>query len=87
MDSLINSDKIETEESNKKVDKVEKFEEAVTIIKECKEIIRKKNENILCIAYHVWKVLRRFKENEKFIKLVNEFNVHKTIYTNITNVL
>ena len=53
MDSLINSDKIETEESNKKVDKVEKFEEAVTIIKECKEIIRKKNENILCIAYHV----------------------------------
>ena len=51
MDSLINSDKIE--ETNKKVDKVEKFEEAVTIIKECEEIIRTKNENILCIAYHV----------------------------------
>ena len=38
MDSLINSDKIETEVSNKEVDKVDKFEE--TVIKECKEIIR-----------------------------------------------
>ena len=51
MDSLINSDKIETEVSNKEVDKVDKFEE--TVIKECKEIIRKKNENILCIAFHL----------------------------------
>ena len=30
---------------------------------------------------------QKIQEKEKFIKLVNEFNVHKTIYTNITNVL
>ena len=47
----MNSDKIETEELKEKADKVEKSEDAVTIIKECEEIIRTKKKNNVCITY------------------------------------
>ena len=76
--SLISSDKIETEEPNEKADKVEKSEDVATIIKGCKLIICTKKKKIVCILYHQEKVFKRFKEKQKFIKLVNEINVHKT---------
>ena len=44
-------------------------------------------ENIICIAYHQGKVFRRFKEKEKFIKLVKEFNVHKNTMIFKMNIL
>ena len=60
------------QELNEKADKVEKSEDATNIIKDYKEIIRAKKKNIACIAYHQGRVFRRFKEKEKFIKLVND---------------
>ena len=62
MDSLINSDKIETEVSNKKVDKVEKFEE--TVIKECKEIIRKKMKTFYALRITYEKFLEDSKRKK-----------------------
>ena len=44
IDSIINSDIIETEELNEKADEVEKSEDAATIIKQYKEIIRTKRK-------------------------------------------
>ena len=44
INSMINSDKIETEELNDKADKVEKSEDVTTIIKEYEEIIMYKNQ-------------------------------------------
>ena len=47
IDSIINSDIIETKELDEKADKVENFEDTVaTIIKQYKEIIRTKKNNI-----------------------------------------
>ena len=63
IDSSINNDKIETEQLNEKADKVLKSENAINIIREYKEIMRKKKKkNITCIAYHQGKVFRKFKE-------------------------
>ena len=78
IDSIFDNDITETEELNKKADKVEKPEDAATIIKQYEDIIHTKKRNIISIAYHRGKVLKRFKDKEKFIKLVNEFKVHKS---------
>ena len=42
------------------------------------DIIRTKKKNIICIAYHQEKVFQKFKEKDKFIKLVKEVKAHKT---------
>ena len=39
---------------------------------------RKKKKKNIFIAYHQQKVFKRFKGKEKFIKIVNEFKVHKS---------
>ena len=52
VDSLINNEKVETEELNKQADKVGKSEDAATVIKEYKDIIRTKEKIIVFIAYH-----------------------------------
>ena len=78
IDSLCNNDIIETEELNEKADKKEKPEDATPIIKQYEDIIRTKKKNIIPIVYRQGKVFKRFKDKEKFIKLVNEFKVHKS---------
>ena len=81
IDSIINTDIIEREELNEKADKTEKSEDAPAIKKQCEEMIRTKKKKIICIVYHQGKPFKRFKEKEKFIKLVSEFNVHKNTIT------
>ena len=78
IDSIVNNDIIETQELNEKADKVEKPEDTATVIKQYEAIIRTKKKNIISIAYHQGKVFKRFKDKEKFIRLVNEFKVHKS---------
>ena len=69
---------VETEELNKKEKEVQKPEDAAAVIKQYEEIFRTKKRNIISIAYHQGKVLKKFKDKEKFIKLVNEFKVRKS---------
>ena len=77
IDSLISNDIIETEELNEKADKAEKLEDSAPIIRQYEDIIRTKNKNIISIAHHQGKVFKRFKDEEKFVKLVNEFKIQK----------
>ena len=65
------------QELNEKADK-EKPKDAAAIIKQYEEIICTEKKNITSIAYHQGRVFKRFKDKEKFIKLVNEFKVHKS---------
>ena len=37
-----------------------------------------KNKGIINVAYHQGQVFKRFKEKEKFAKLVSELRIHKT---------
>ena len=78
IDSIFNNDITETEVSNENADKVEKPEDAAAIIKQYEDIIRTRKKNIISIAYDQGKVFKRFKDKEKFIKLVSEFKGHKS---------
>ena len=48
------------------------------MIKQYEDIIRTKKKCIINIAFHQGKFFKEFKEKDKFITLVNQFNVHKT---------
>ena len=72
---------VETQELNKKVEEVQKLEEAAEVIQQYEEIIRTKKKGIIPIAYHQEKVFKKFKDKEKFIKLISQFKVHKTTIT------
>ena len=78
IESIVINGIIETDELNKKAEEVQKPEDAAAVIKQYKEIIRTKKKHIISIAYHQGKVFKKFKDKKKFIKLVNEFKVHKT---------
>ena len=47
-------------------------------MKQYEDIIRTKDKNIVSVEYHQGKLFKRFKDTKKFIKLVNEFKVHKS---------
>ena len=75
---IVINDVIETEKLKKKVEEVQNPEEAAKVIQEYENISWTKKEGIICIAYYQGKVFKKFKDKEKFIKLVNAFKVHKT---------
>ena len=78
IDSTVHNDIIETKELNEKADKVEKPEDAAAVIKQYEDIIRTRKKNI-SIAYHQGKVFKRFKDEEKFVKLVNELRYSRVL--------
>ena len=78
VDSIFNNNMVEIEELNKMAEEVGKPEDATAVIKQYEDIIRTKKKGVISIAYHQGKVFKRFKDKEKFIKLVNEFKVHKS---------
>ena len=83
IESMVNNDIIETEELNKMAEEVEKPEDAAAVIKQYEDIIRMKKKNLISITYHQGKVFKRIKDKEKFIRLINEFKVHKSTIYNI----
>ena len=63
---MISSSAVETEELNKKVDKVEKPENAADIIKQYEEILCTKRKCLISTAYHQGNVFSRFRQKKKF---------------------
>ena len=63
IDSLVYDDKINTEDLNMRVNRVEDYEEAMNIIKEYEDIIKKNKKNIIFFAYQRDEIYRKFKEN------------------------
>ena len=78
VESIVINDIIETDGLNKKAEEVRKPEETAAVIKQYEVIIWTKKKGIISIAYHQGKVFKKFKDKEKFIKLINQFKVHKT---------
>ena len=78
IESLVMNDTIESDELTKKIPEVKDPGKAAEVIQECESIIRTKKKGIIWIAYHQGKVFKKFKDNEKFITLVNKLGIHKT---------
>ena len=68
---------VETEELNEQAGIVDKLEDAANLIKKYEEILKTKRKGIMSVVYHQGKVFSRFREKEKFLKLVADFGVHK----------
>ena len=77
VDSLFNNDMVETEELNEQAGIVDKPEDAADLIKKYEEILKTKRKGIISVAYHQGKFFSRFREKEKFVRLVADFGVHK----------
>ena len=78
LDSMIMDEVAEFENLNEEADEVEDPEKVAKIIKRYEDIIKTKRKGIINVAYHQGQVFKRFKEKEKFAKLVSELGIHKT---------
>ena len=70
MYTIVNNGIIEAEELNEKAARVEKPNDGTDVIKHYEDIIRTKQKGIISIAYHEGNVFKRFKDKEKFTRLV-----------------
>ena len=77
LESIIINEVVESEELNKEAEEIKEPEKAAKIIKQYEDIIKTKKKGIISIAYYQGKVFKRFKEKEKFIKLVSQLGIHK----------
>ena len=78
LDSITIDEVLECEYLNTEAEEVQHLERAAEIIKRYEDIIKTKNKGIINVAYHQGQVFKRFKEKEKFAKLVSELGIHKT---------
>ena len=78
LDSMTIDEIVEFDDLNKEAEETQDPEEAAKIIKRYEDIIKTKNKGIINVAYHQGQVFKRFKEKEKFAKLVSELGIHKT---------
>ena len=78
LDSMIIDENLEFDDLNKEAEReVQDPEKAAKIIKQYENIIKTKRKGIIKVAYHQGQVFKKFKEKEKFAKLVSELGIHK----------
>ena len=78
LDSMTIDEIVEFDDLNKEAEKIEDPEKVAEIIKRYEDVIKMKNKGIINVAHHQGQVFKRFKEKEKFAKLVSELGIHKT---------
>ena len=78
LDSMTVDEIVEFDDLNKGAEKMQDSKKAAEIIKRYEDIIKTKNKGIINVAYHQGQVFKRFKEKERFAKLVSELGFHKT---------
>ena len=85
LDSMTIDEIVEFDDLNKEAEEVQDPEKAVIIIKRYENIIKTKRKGIINVTYQ-GQVFKRFKEKEKFAKLVSELRIHKTTIISRINV-
>ena len=78
LDFMIIDENLEFDDLNKETEEIQDSEKAAEIIKRFEDVIRTKKKGIINVVFHQGQILKRFKEKEKFAKLVNELGIHKT---------
>ena len=78
LDSMTIDEIVKFDDLNREAEEVQDPEKAVIIIEQYENIIKTKRKGIINVAYHQGQVFKRFKEKEKFAKLVSELGIHKT---------
>ena len=78
LDSMTIVEVVEFDNLNKEAEETKDPPKASKIIKQYGNIIETKNKGIMNVACHQGQVFKRFKEKEKFGKVVSELGIHKT---------
>ena len=78
LDSIIIDENLELDDLSKEAEEVQDPEKAAKIIKRYEDIIKTKRKSIISVAYRQGQIFKRFKEKEKFTKLVSKLGIHKT---------
>ena len=78
---------VEFDDLNKEAEEIQDPEKAAEIIKRYEDIIKTKNKEIVNVAFYQGQIFKRFKEREKFTKLVSKLGIHKTTIIFKINVL
>ena len=77
MDSINIDEVLEWKDLNKEADEVQDPERAAEIIKRYEDTIKTKKKGIINVAYYQGQVFKKFKEKEKFTKVVTELGIHR----------
>ena len=77
LDSMIIDENLEFDDLDKEAEGMQDPEKAAEIIKRYEHIIKTKKKGIINVAFHQEQIFKRFKEKEKFAKLVSELGIHK----------
>ena len=86
LESITINNTVETDEINKRANKVEKPKDAVDIIKEYEESLRAERKGIIVVAFYQGKIFKSCKEKEKFIQMLGRMKIHKSTITFKINV-
>ena len=76
--AIIRIENLEFDDLNKLADEIQDPEKAAETIKRYEDVIKTKKKRVINVACHQGQVFKRFKEKEKFAKLVSELGIHKT---------
>ena len=77
LESIIINEAVQSEELNREVEEVQDPKEAAKFIQKYDNIVNTKKKGIVSIAYHQGKVFKKFKDKEKFVKMVSRLGIHK----------
>ena len=78
LNSMIIEENLELHDLKKEAEEIQDPEKATEIIKRYEDIIKIKMKGIINVAFYQGQIFKRFKEKEKFAKLVSELEIHKT---------
>ena len=76
--AIIRIENLEFDDLNKLADEIQDPEKAAETIKRYEDVIKTKKKRVINVTCHQGQVFKRFKEKEKFAKLVSELGIHKT---------
>ena len=77
--SITNEKWNENTDMQEKVKCTTNEKDAVKVVQEFQEIIKNKKRDILWLAYHQGQIFQKFKQKERFIKMVLKFDIIKLI--------
>ena len=74
---MIIDENLQFDDLNKKAEEIQGPGKAAEIIRQYEDIINTKKKGIINVAFYQGQIFKRFKEKEKFAKLVNELRIRK----------
>ena len=75
---MIIDEVVQFDDLNKEAEEIQDPEKAAEIINRYEDIIKTKKKGIINVTFHQGQIFKRFKEKEKFSKLVSKLGIYKT---------